>query len=182
MILIDRGNCTFVTKARNIEKAGANVALIGDNIAEHSENKVMSDDGSGHSINIPAFLLRKKSADYFKEYKENGNSVIVKIAIETALSDNTVTVDLWYSTEFDLTEGILAGLKKYIPKFGNSVIFSPRIKTKSCTYCSREEQWAKCLSNGRYCPLSPNLDLPTAIEDVKGSDMLRQSLRLKCIY
>ena len=37
-----------------------------------------------------------------------------------------------------------------------------------------------CLSNGRYCPQSG--DYPEGITDVKGSDVLRQSLRLKCVY
>ena len=70
VILLDRGNCTFVTKVRNVEKAGANVALIGDNKAENSEVFIMSDDGSGHSINIPSFLIRKQSADFMKKYQE----------------------------------------------------------------------------------------------------------------
>ena len=48
IILVDRGDCTFVTKVRNVEKAGANVALIGDNVVENSEVFIMSDDGSGH--------------------------------------------------------------------------------------------------------------------------------------
>ena len=48
IILLDRGNCTFVTKVRNVEKAGANVALIGDSVYEDSEIFIMSDDGSGH--------------------------------------------------------------------------------------------------------------------------------------
>lgn len=30
IVLIDRGNCSFVTKVRNVEKAGGSVALIGD--------------------------------------------------------------------------------------------------------------------------------------------------------
>ena len=59
VILIERGDCTFVTKVRNVEKAGANIALIGDNKEEDSEVFIMSDDGSGHSINIPSFLLDK---------------------------------------------------------------------------------------------------------------------------
>ena len=139
VILIDRGNCTFVTKVRNVEKAGANAALIGDNEYERSETMILSDDGSGHSINIPSFLIRKKTSDHFKDYKDNGSRLIVKIGIETALTNNTVTVDLWYSSEFDLTEGILSGFKKIIPKFEDKVIFNPRIKTKSCSYCSREE-------------------------------------------
>ena len=58
VILLDRGDCTFVTKVRNVEKAGANVALIADRKQENSNIFIMSDDGSGHSINIPSFLLR----------------------------------------------------------------------------------------------------------------------------
>ena len=58
VILLDRGDCTFVTKVRNVEKVGANVALIGDSKMENSKIFIMSDDGSGHSINIPSFLLR----------------------------------------------------------------------------------------------------------------------------
>ena len=34
VILLERGTCTFVTKVRNVEKAGANIALIGDNKEE----------------------------------------------------------------------------------------------------------------------------------------------------
>ena len=139
VILVDRGNCTFVAKARNVEKAGANVALIGDNQVELSEKLVMSDDGSGHSINIPSFLIRKESADEFKTFSSDGQRLIVKIEIETALSNNTVQVDLWYSSEFDLTPSLMTGLKKYLPRFGDKVIFSPKIKTKSCPYCSSLE-------------------------------------------
>ena len=59
MILLDRGSCTFVTKVRNVEKTGANVALIGDTKSENSEIYIMSDDGSGHTIEIPSFFIRK---------------------------------------------------------------------------------------------------------------------------
>ena len=140
MILVDRGNCTFVAKARNVEKAGANVALIGDDEVELSEKLVMSDDGSGHSINIPSFLIRKESADAFKSYSSDGQRLIVKIEIEAALSNSTVQVDLWYSSEFDLTEALMAGLKRYLPRFKDKVIFNPRIKTKRCPYCSSRQQ------------------------------------------
>ena len=54
-----------MTKVRNVEKAGANMALIGDNLAEQSEVFIMSDDGSGHSINIPSYLIEKKTSKAF---------------------------------------------------------------------------------------------------------------------
>ena len=63
IIMVDRGGgCTFVTKVRNVEKAGANVALIGDNVVENSEVFIMTDDGSGHQINIPSFFIREETS------------------------------------------------------------------------------------------------------------------------
>ena len=66
IIMIDRGDCTFVTKVRNVEKAGANVALIGDNVVENSEVFIMTDDGSGHQINIPSFFIRYEISEALK--------------------------------------------------------------------------------------------------------------------
>ena len=66
-MIVDRGNCTFVTKIRNIEKLGVKLAIICDNRPEYSENVIMGDDGSGNSVNIPSFIIRKKDCDYIKE-------------------------------------------------------------------------------------------------------------------
>jgi len=65
VILVERGSCTFVTKVRNVEKAGANVAIIGDTKSEKSEVYIMTDDGSGHSINIPSFFVPKNTSEAF---------------------------------------------------------------------------------------------------------------------
>ena len=103
VILLDRGDCTFVTKVRNVEKAGANVAIIGDNKAESSEVFIMSDDGSGHSINIPSFLIRKDAADAFKDTYESGRPIVIKVEIETVQVNSTAHVDFWYSSPFDVS-------------------------------------------------------------------------------
>ena len=33
-----------------------------------------------------------------------------------------------------------------------------------------------------YCPYDPNSDYPEGLVDIKRSDVLRQSLRLRCVY
>ena len=87
MILLERGQCTFVTKVRNVERAGANVALIGDNKVENSEVFIMSDDGSGHSVNIPSFLIRKVTSDgIFEAYKKE-ERIILRVEIEAGQKD-----------------------------------------------------------------------------------------------
>ena len=64
---MDRGGCSFVQKVRNLERYGVKLAVIADNQEEDSENLIMTDDGSGHSINIPSFIIRKKDATLIKE-------------------------------------------------------------------------------------------------------------------
>mmetsp|Transcript_30625 Transcript_30625/g.40748 ORF Transcript_30625/g.40748 Transcript_30625/m.40748 type:complete len:126 (-) Transcript_30625:1099-1476(-) len=103
VVLLERGGCTFVKKVRNVERSGANVALIGDNKVENSEIFIMSDDGSGHSVNIPSFFIRKATADGIMESYVKEERVIIKIEIETGTTGKTADVDLWYSTPFDLS-------------------------------------------------------------------------------
>lgn len=62
IVIVQRGGCTFVKKVRNIEKLGVKLAIIADNRDEHSEELIMSDDGTGYSISIPSFIIRKKDA------------------------------------------------------------------------------------------------------------------------
>ena len=82
MVLLERGNCTFVTKVRNVERAGGNVALVGDNKVENSEVFIMSDDGSGHSVNIPSYLIRKGTFDGIREAYGKDQRVIFRVEIE----------------------------------------------------------------------------------------------------
>jgi len=117
VILLERGNCTFVTKVRNVERAGANAALIGDNKQENSEVYIMSDDGSGHSVNIPSYLIRMDTAMAMKEVYELEQRIIIRITIETGGKDENADVMLWYSTPFDLDLNQLESLRDYIPQF-----------------------------------------------------------------
>jgi hypothetical protein len=55
------------------------LALISDDKAEDSENLIMSDDGTGNTVNIPSFMINKKDADAIKTYIAKTNtSVYIK--------------------------------------------------------------------------------------------------------
>ena len=68
------------------------MALIGDNKVEDSEVFIMSDDGSGHSINIPSFMIRKSSADAIKESYSADERIIMRIIIETGQPEKATDV------------------------------------------------------------------------------------------
>ena len=185
MILLDRGNCSFVTKVRNVERAGANVALIGDNKVEDSEVFIMSDDGSGHSVNIPSFLIRKSTADAFKKAYDDSKRIIVRVNIETGKADETADVTLWYSTPFDLTVTQLEGLRDTIPAFDSRIHFQTKIRSKPCLVCSETEMKRDCLSDGLYCPLqpiSPTQQIKEYYEKIPGQALMHQSLIAKCVH
>ena len=50
IFMVERGDCSFVTQARNIERAGGALALIIDSFNEDISNLILSDDGTGAGI------------------------------------------------------------------------------------------------------------------------------------
>lgn len=101
ILMVDRGNCTFVTKVRNIEKAGVKMAVICDNTPQNTENVIMADDGSGSTINIPSFLIRKRDCELLKETIASNSSVYIKGQMDIVHPDNRVEYEYWYSTVLD---------------------------------------------------------------------------------
>lgn len=57
--LAERGGCSFVKKVRNMENIGVSVAIIINDNDDRIESVVMSDDGTGGGIRIPAILITK---------------------------------------------------------------------------------------------------------------------------
>ncbi len=63
IIIVERGNCSFVRKVRNIEHAGGLAAVVVDKKMEDVEYVIMSDDGTGSGIRIPSMLIGKNDGN-----------------------------------------------------------------------------------------------------------------------
>lgn len=75
MIMVDRGECTFVSKTRNIARAGGEMAIIvNDRANQNINNIIMSDDGTGLGLRIPSVLISKNDGDILKDYLKRLNS------------------------------------------------------------------------------------------------------------
>jgi hypothetical protein len=62
--MVDSGNCSYVTQVRNIEKMGGALAI---------SNVILSDDGTGAGIRIPAMMIDKYDGKTLKEFlQKNG--------------------------------------------------------------------------------------------------------------
>ncbi len=67
-----------------------------------TEALIMADDGTGRSINIPSFMIRKGDADLIKDSLKDDNQVFLKGSLEIVHPDNRVEYQLWYSSILDL--------------------------------------------------------------------------------
>lgn len=95
--MFERGGCTFVTKVRHAQDAGATAVIVkndGDGPLPH-----MSNDGSGMSIVIPSMIIKKSAGDKITNWAEQHPDAFIEVSIEYGLPESDV-VDyrLWTSS------------------------------------------------------------------------------------
>jgi hypothetical protein len=102
-MIANRGGCSFVEKVRNMEDAGAAVAIVMDHTNEDTERLVMVDDGTGAGIRIPSMIISKKDGktllDWITSASEKEREKMAIMAIfEMDRPDNRVEYDLWFTS------------------------------------------------------------------------------------
>ena len=97
IILVDRGECTFVTKVRNAERAGASLVVVIDNVYENITNVIMGDDGTGTGIRIPSMLIGKDDGAKLREFakKKIGATLSAEFSVKALMEK--VDIELWFS-------------------------------------------------------------------------------------
>lgn len=116
------------------------MAIIIDNQFENAEDLIMADDGTGHSVNIPSFLIGKKEGDIIIDYikRKTNSTVYVKAELEIVHPDNRVEYELWYSSALDLDYMLVHDMAGYQMALNEDALFTPRILTYSCKYCDED--------------------------------------------
>jgi hypothetical protein len=195
---VDRGECTFVKKVRNAQRAGAAAVLIADDmcLCSHVEcvsddvlcedtEPIMADDGSGADISIPSFLLFKEDSDPIKEVLMKNQAVRVSMAFSLPAPDSRVEYDMWTTPSDPLSRSILMNFKEAAVALGDEAFFTPHMYIydglqAGCRGANGENQcFSLCTNNGRYCSTDPDDDLDKGIS---GADVVKESLRRICIW
>ena len=200
--MVDRGDCTFVKKVRNAQRAGAAAVIIADdmclcsheacedasspdtNICEDTE-PIMADDGSGSDISIPSFLLFKEDADPIKQVLMANQQVRVSMSFSVPAPDSRVEYDMWTTPSDPLSRSILMSFKEAAVALGDEAFFTPHQyiydgKQAGCVGADGKNQcFSLCTNNGRYCSTDPDDDLDKGIS---GADVVKESLRRICIW
>jgi len=137
-VLVDRGACSFVTKVRNAERAGASLVVVVDNRYEDVSNVIMGDDGTGAGIRIPSMLIGKDSGAILKDYMNVTTGAI--LSAEFILKDfgDKAEVELWYSSNNNQALDFIKEFDKYVHRLQDHINFTPRFVTWTCPNCTNE--------------------------------------------
>jgi hypothetical protein len=127
----------------------------------------MADDGTGHSISIPSFIIGKKESALLKQFLNQ--TIYLKAELEMVHPDNRVEYEFWYSTILDIEYWRLYDIALYQRALNDNALFTPRIFTYSCKHCSEDVKNANCMADGEYCPYMPKAPLPEKLKDITPS-------------
>lgn len=193
-VMLDRGSCSFVTKARNAQKIGAKAVIIINNDDDNIDDIFMIDDGTGKDIEIPAVLISRTDGDIIKDYlrknqmEELRPQFILDFELPKALITNFEII--WSSTNLEIYE-LLRELKPALLSFAPGTLnffpiyymqshpdFIPKNKLEGKE--PKEINLPDCFGNGHYCYFfdSESLDLGV----YEGQTVLEEDLRQICIF
>lgn len=157
IVLVNRGNCPFTQKVRNVEHAGGRLAIvIDDRIGENVEDVIMVDDGSGNGIRIPSILISKKDGEIILEFLEDEDkthtnpSVSLMASFDIQHPDNRVEWDFWYTSSSAKAYEFLKGYRELHKKLGEQTLFTPHFSFWSCKDCDQSTKSRDCFANGKY--------------------------------
>lgn len=202
ILMVDRGDCTFVKKVRNAQKAGAAGVLIADNTCLcdagaacqpdegamtecETKEPIMADDGSGADVSIPSFLLFKQNADPIKDTLTQNKIVRAEMSWALPAPDSVVEYELWTTPTDEISVDLKKDFRLVASALGEHAQFTPHYYIydglyAGCRGVDGENQcYNLCTNNGRYCATDPDDDLDFGIS---GADVVTESLRQICIW
>lgn len=154
--MVERGGCHFVTKSRNIAKAGGKVALVIDTKNEDIENVIMSDDGTGMGIRIPSLLIGNKDGQKLKDFMskaspEEVKQIIFNIEFNMPVKRDIVNFEYWYTQADQKSVMFIKNMVEFLKDIIDDIVFNPSFVTWNCPKCDSKFKHENCLGNGKYC-------------------------------
>lgn len=161
------------------------MALIIDVAEEDISDIIVSDDGTGAGIRIPAMLINKNDGESLINFLvgkglggkgKNRVSLTAEFLIPIS-EDNVVDATLWYSSSDDRSLDFIKNMKDYIEPIIKEVNFEPKFVTWACPHCDSDSKKENCVSDGKYCAMQHDANV-----DMAGADVVMENLRQHCLY
>ena len=173
ILVARRGNCSFVNKVRNAERAGASLLVVVDSRVENVTNVIMGDDGTGTGIRIPSMLIGRTDGEMLIEFakKRLGATLSAEFAVKE--KHDVADVEIWYSSYNQRSLDFIKEFDRFAHKLKGYVNITPRFVTWACPMCSYEFKEEECFSWGKYC--APN-HVKDDFNRVTGREILMEDL------
>jgi len=199
VLMVDRGVCSFVQKARNAQKSGAAGVIIADNtclcafgdscqsepgIACEPREPIMADDGSGLDVSIPSFLVFKQDADVMKATLTANRPIQIEMKWSLPAPDERVEYQLWTTPTDFVSRDFLSSFRDAAVALGKRAYFTPHMYLydgvkSGCDVNGEDMCYNLCTNAGRYCATDPDNNLDKGIS---GGDVVAESLRRICVW
>ena len=180
ILILHRGGCSYVTKARNAQKARASMLFVVNNVPGPVNSITMGDDGTGTDITIPTMLISLEDGNKIIDFHKKNKKEKIVIEIEfNGITTDKAKLELFFSSYEKRAYTFIENMQKYFYEFGDSVEFIPRyVIYRSPFYnADRPSKTENCVSKGLYCSLPKST---SSVQD--GRAVVLENLRQKCMY
>lgn len=180
IILIEKGDCSYVEMARNVQRAGGYMALIINNKDGNVKEFPVMDDGTASDIVIPTAMISKEDGDIIKNYyneKHGQENIVLELSFFTHRQD---VVDIEFFTEINNEKGfqLMDEFSNYYELIKDLANFKPYYVSYQLGSLSKEDKSNLCVSNGKYC-LTGSLPFN---DEVSGKQLLIDSVFHQCVH
>jgi len=180
IVVVLRGDCSFVTKVKVAAKKGAHAVIIVDKedstMSSHDLQKVIvADDGWGGNIRIPSVLISRFDGEPLIEAAKKGE-VIVELSWDIPTGE-VVDIDLWMNSAAADSQHFLKNFAKSRKALNEVVKFTPHYDVFSADPELNGYSGLCSDSSARYCAADPDGAGP-----ISGKDVLEEDVRQLCIH
>lgn len=189
LLIVNRGNCTFVTKARNAQNNQFDGVIVINNNNDDVKNLYMMDDGNGEVIYIPSVIISKKDGEEILNYLKNNPSLRLQLDFPIRKTSEVILDIVMSSTSIDMYE-LLIELRSFISSLDkNKFAFYPVYYSQESPYFNDKEMDEKevnelikydCYFKGKYCYYLNYDEILLGIEN--GTQVLQENIRQICIF
>lgn len=185
VLMIDRGNCTFVKKAQFAQRFGAFMLVIA-NTVENQENKdvYMMDNGEGNTVYIETVMITKVDGNFIKdELNKTGNKQLnIEVNFDSNKRDEVYFETVFSSINVEYYD-LIKSLREYLVALeAEKFTFYPvyYLETHPSYSLESSQTYKDCFFNGKYCSFPTKEFSKLGIKN--GQEVLIENLRQICIF
>ena len=183
IVLVEKGPCSFTDMAKQVEKIGGDMILIVNDKPGNIKQYEITNDGRGHEVSIPVAMISFNDGKAIINYILNHPEENVYLDIEIGLNKrDQVKVD-FFTNILDMdTFTFLGKFKTYFDLLSNDIDMNIYYLTPQIEGLLQTQQFQDCLKNGLYCMNSKFNTKNLNLQNVKGVDLIYESLFHQCIF